>query len=110
FALASHWWQRRWDQNDLSYVDWLFEDWAVLAAQFLSICVALLIVMGLARKLGEHWWLPGAAVFVGGIAALFSFVAPSPAFTTKPLEKEALLQAARHDEAKLGLGNIPLRV
>ena len=109
FALADHWWQRRWGQNDLSYLEWLFEDWAVLAAQFLSICVALLIVMGLARKLGDRWWLPGAAVFVG-IAALFSFVAPYLDFTTTPLKDEALLAAARQDEAKLGLGHIPLRV
>ena len=90
FALAAHWWQRRWDQNDLSYLDWLFQDWAVLAAQFLSICVALLIVMGLARKLGERWWLPGAAVFVG-IAALFSFVSPYLDYTTTPLKDKALL-------------------
>jgi STE24 endopeptidase len=109
FALADHWWQRRWDQNDLSYLDWLFTDWAVLAAQFLSICVALLIVMGLARKLGERWWLPGAAVFVG-IAALFSFVAPYLDFTTTPLKDKALLEAASEYEAQYGLGHIPLRV
>ncbi len=109
FALAAHWWQRRWDQNDLSYLDWLFQDWAVLAAQFLSICVALLIVMGLARKLGDRWWLPGAAVFVG-IAALFSFVAPYLDFTTTPLKDKALLEAAADYESKLGLGHIPLRV
>ena len=106
FALASHWWQRRWDQNDLSYLDWLFEDWAVLAAQFLSICVALLIVMGLARRLGERWWLPGAAVFVG-IAALFSFVAPYLYYGTTPLEKKPLLEAARTYEQELGVGHIP---
>jgi Zn-dependent protease with chaperone function len=109
FALAEHWWQRRWDQNDLSYLEWLFQDWAILAAQFLSICVALLIVMGLARKLGERWWLPGAAVFVG-IAALFSFVAPYLDFTTTPLEDKALLEAASQYEAEYGLGHIPLRV
>jgi Zn-dependent protease with chaperone function len=109
FALAAHWWQRRWDQNDLSYLDWLFQDWAVLAAQFLSICIALLIVMGLARRLGDNWWLPGAAVFVG-IAALFSFVAPYLDFTTSPLKDKALIEAARQDEAKLGIGHIPLRV
>jgi STE24 endopeptidase len=109
FALAEHWWQRRWDQNDLSYLDWLFQDWAVLGAEFLSISVALLIVMGLARRLGDRWWLPGAAVFVG-IAALFSFVAPYLDFTTTPLKDEALLEAAREDESKLGLGHIPLRM
>ena len=109
FALASHWWQRRWDQNDLSYLDWLFEDWALLAAEFLSICVALLIVMGLARWLGERWWLPGAGVFVG-IAALFSFAAPYLYYSTTPLEQKPLLEAASTYERKLGLGHIPLRV
>ena len=109
FALASHWWQRRWDQNDLSYLDWLFEDWALLAAEFLSICVALLIVMGLARWLGERWWLPGAGVFVG-IAALFSFAAPYLYSSTTPLEQKPLLEAASTYERKLGLGHIPLRV
>jgi STE24 endopeptidase len=109
FALAAHWWQRRWDQSDLSYVDWLFEDWAILAAQFLSISVTLLIVMGLARKLGDRWWLPGAAVFVA-IAALFTFVAPYLDFTTDPLRDEALVEAADDYRAKLGVGDIPLRV
>ena len=109
FALAAHWWQRRWDQNDLSYLDWLFEDWAVLAAQFLSVCIALLIVMGLARWLGDRWWLPGAAVFVG-MAALFSFVAPYLYYSTTPLQKESLLEAAGVYEKELSVGHIPLRV
>jgi STE24 endopeptidase len=65
--------------------------------------------MGLARKLGDNWWLPGAAVFVG-IAALFNFAAPYLDFTTTPLKDKVLLDAAREDEAKLGLGHIPLRV
>ena len=109
FALAAHWWQRRWDQNDLSYLDWLFEDWAVLAAQFLSISIALVIVMGLARWLGERWWLPGAAVFVA-IAALFTYVAPYLDFTTTPLKDDALLAAASNYEAELGVGHVPLRI
>lgn len=109
FSLAAHWWQRRWDQSDLGYVDWLFEDWAILGAQFVSICVALLVVMGLARRLGDRWWLPGAAVFVA-IAALFSFVAPYLDFTTEPLRDEVLLEAAREYRGELGVGDIPMRV
>ena len=109
FRIAAHWWDRRNDQSDLDYLSWLFEDWAVLAAEFLSICIALLIVMGLARWLGERWWLPGAAVFVA-IAALFSFVAPYLDYTTKPLRDETLLAAARSYEGELGLSRIPIRV
>ncbi|MEP7224357.1 MAG: hypothetical protein ABI783_05315, partial [Actinomycetota bacterium] len=88
FRIAAHWWERRNDQSDLDYLSWVFADWAVLAAEFVSICIALLIVMGLARWLGERWWLPGAAVFVG-IAALFNFVAPYLDYTTDPLRDKA---------------------
>ena len=109
FSLTAHWWRRRWDQSELSYVDWAFEDWAILGAEFLSISVALVIVMGLARRLGERWWLPGAAVFVA-IAALFTFVAPYLDFTTKPLRDEALLAAADGYRDELGVADIPLRV
>jgi len=109
FRLAAHWWVRRHEESDLGYLDWVVEDWTILAAEFLAICLALLIVMGLARWLGERWWLPGAAVFVG-IAALFNFVAPYLDYTTDPLRDKALLADARRYEAELGLPLIPIRV
>jgi STE24 endopeptidase len=109
FRIAAHWWSRRHEQSDLGYLDWIVEDWAILAAEFLAICLALLIVMGLARWLGERWWLPGAAVFVA-IAALFNFVAPYLDYTTDPLRDTALLADARLYERELGLSRIPIRV
>jgi STE24 endopeptidase len=109
FSLAAHWWMRRNEQTDLDYLDWFFEDWAILAAEFFSICIALLIVMGLARGLGDNWWLPGAAVFVA-IASLFTFVAPYLDFTTEPLRDDALLAAADTYRSELGVGDIPIRV
>jgi len=109
FGLAAHWWDRRHDVSDTDYLTWLVDDWALLGAEFLSICIALLIVMGLARRLGERWWLPGAAVFVG-IASLFTFVAPYLVYTTEPLRDETLLTAARQYEQELGLPDIPIHV
>ena len=109
FRIAAHWWSRRHDQSDLGYLDWIAGDWTVLAAEFFAICLALLIVMSLARWLGERWWLPGAAAFVG-IAALFNFVAPYLDYTTDPLRDKALLADARRYEAELGLSSIPIRV
>jgi len=109
FRLAAHWWDRRYGLTDLDYLTWVYDDWAVLGAEFLSICIALLIVMGLARWLGERWWLPGVAVFVG-IAALFTFVAPYLDFTTEPLRDKGLLAAAERYERELGLSDIPIRV
>jgi Zn-dependent protease with chaperone function len=109
FRVVAHWWSRRHDQTDLSYLDWIVQDWTILGAEFLSICLALLIVMGLARWLGERWWLPGAAVFVA-IAALFNFVAPYLDFTTKPLDDKVLLADAARYEDELGVATIPIRV
>ena len=109
FRFVAHWWARRNEQSELGYLDWLFEDWAILGAEFLSVCIALLVVMGLARRLGDSWWLPGAAVFVS-IAALFTFVAPYLDFTTDPLDDPALLAAADEYRAELGVGDIPIRV
>ena len=109
FRIAAHWWSRRHDQSDLGYLDWIVEDWVILAAEFFSICLALLIVMGLARWLGERWWLPGAAVFVA-IAALFNFGAPYLDYTTDPLRDKSLLADARRYEGELGLPPIPIRV
>ena len=109
FGLAAHWWERHNGQSKLGYVDWALQGWATLAAEFLSVCLALVIVMGLARKLGERWWLPGAAVFVA-IGAFFTFVSPYLDFTTDPLKHQALLASAREYESELGVGRIPIRV
>jgi Zn-dependent protease with chaperone function len=109
FRLATNWWERRYGLSDVGYFSFLFEDWARLGGEFVSICIALGIVMALARRLGERWWLPGAAVFVS-IAALFSFLAPYLDFGTKPLREEPLATfAARYARAQ-GLPHIPVRV
>ena len=45
------------------------------AGQFLFICVALLIAMGLARLLRRSWWLPATLAFAA-LVAPFAFVGP----------------------------------
>ena len=75
FALLDHWWARRHDVSELGYVDWLILNWFALGSEFLFMCLALLIVMGLAGPLRFWWWVPGGAVFVG-LVALFTFISP----------------------------------
>lgn len=108
FGLAAHWWDRRYDLSDQGYLAWIFDDWGVLAAEFFSISVALLVVMALARRFGDHWWLPGAAVFAL-IATLFTFAAPY-LYPTDPLEDEELLASAEQYERELGVSGIPIHV
>jgi STE24 endopeptidase len=109
FGLAAHWWARRYEQTEMDYLSWLVDDWTILVAEFLAICLALLVVMGLARRLGDNWWLPGAAVFVS-IGALFTFVGPYLDFTTEPLRDDALLAAEERYRQELGLPDLPIRV
>jgi STE24 endopeptidase len=109
FRLAGHWWTRRYELTEVGYLDWLFEDWALLGASFVSLCLALLIVMGLARRLGDRWWLPGAGVFVA-IAALFTFAAPYLDYTTDPLRDEEILEAVELYREELGLDGVPVYV
>ncbi|HXV56410.1 MAG TPA: M48 family metalloprotease [Gaiellaceae bacterium] len=75
FGLVNLWWQRRHDVSELGYGEWLLLNWVALGGEFLFVCLALLIVMGLAGPLRDWWWIPGGAVFVG-LALLFTFVSP----------------------------------
>ena len=109
FGLAAHWWNRRHDLSDAGYLDWALENWSVLGAEFLFICLALLIVMAIAGPLGDRWWVPGAAVFIG-LGALFAFISPYLTYDTKPLRDQELRAAARDYEHDQGLDRVPLRV
>ena len=109
FGLVALWWERRYDVSEVGYLEWLLGDWATLGAEFTAICLALLIVMGLARRVGEWWWIPGAAVFVA-IAALFTFGAPYLTFGLERLDDPALRSAGERYEAQQGVEGIPIRV
>jgi STE24 endopeptidase len=75
FAIAGIWWQKRYGLVSAGYVEWALENWLVLGAQFLFICLWLLITMALAAPLRDRWWLAAAPVFAG-LALLLAFVTP----------------------------------
>ncbi|MGH3071569.1 MAG: M48 family metalloprotease [Gaiellaceae bacterium] len=108
FRLAEVWWDRRYDQTDSGYVETLFANWLELGAEFLFICLALVIVMALAGKFPRRWWLGAAPVFVG-LAFLFGFIYPylTP---TERLDRPDLQAAGREYAAKQGIEPIALRV
>ena len=108
FTLLDVWWARRHDLTESGYLEWAFEHWFELGAEFVAICFALLVVMALARWLGEMWWIPGAAVFLS-VGAFFAFVQPY-LVPTEPLRDPGLRQAAREFEHKQGVGKIPISI
>ena len=108
FGLLDHWWQRRHDVSELGYGDWLILNWFALGGEFLFICLALLIVMGLAGPLRFWWWVPGGAVFVG-LVALFTFISP---YMIPAQEKPPpwVVDQTNQLAAEQGLPEIPVRV
>jgi STE24 endopeptidase len=76
FAVLLAWWRQRYGLSD-TYLQATVGNWFALGAQFILLCVALAIVMGLARVrwIGNRWWLPAVPVFVA-LRTLLAFVAP----------------------------------
>jgi len=109
FGLADLWWERRHGVSRVGYVEWIFGDWSQLAGEFAFVCLALLIVMALAGKLRDSWWLPGAAAFVG-LAALFTFITPYLLGNLHPLARPELARAAQRIAGREGVSGVPVRV
>ena len=109
FTVVGLWWSRRHDVSHLGYLDAVFGDWVALGATFVSVCVALLVVMGLARRLGSWWWIPGAAVFTA-VAALGVFVAPYLYTGLDRPDDPGLVARYERLERAEGLHGIPLRI
>jgi STE24 endopeptidase len=108
FRLVETWWDRRYDQTESGYVETLFANWLGLGAEFLFLSLALAIVMALAGRFPERWWIGAAPVFVA-LGALFTFVYPYTVFS-EPLEDETLAaDAIRYAELQ-GTAPIPVRV
>jgi STE24 endopeptidase len=108
FTLLSIWWDRRHGVSHESYWKAVLGGWLVLGLAFVLLCVALLIVMGLARLVGDRWWLLAAPVFVG-LVALFAFATPylEP---THPIEEPRLAEAVAALERRAHTGHVPVRI
>jgi STE24 endopeptidase len=94
FAVAGNWWDRRHGVSKIGYGELLFGGWLSLGVQFLFLSFAVLIVMGLARLVGDWWWLPGSLAFVG-LALLFVFISPYLTTDAHPIEDRALAADVR---------------
>jgi STE24 endopeptidase len=109
FTVVGLWWSRRHDVSHMGYLEAVFGDWVALGATFVSVCVALLVVMGLARRLGSWWWIPGAAVFTA-VAALGVFLGPYLYTGLDRPDDPGLVARYERLERAEGLRGIPLRI
>ena len=75
FDVAALWWERRHHLTNVGYFEHVFGNWLGLGSQFVFLCLALAVVMRLARALPRLWWAAAAPLFIG-LALLFAFVTP----------------------------------
>jgi STE24 endopeptidase len=109
FGLAQLWWDRRHDVSEQGYIEWLLTSFFSLGDVFLTVCVAILIVMALAGPLRDRWWIAGAPVFAC-LVVLLTFIGPWFVFPTRSLEDERLAAQARRLAQEQGVSDIPVRV
>jgi STE24 endopeptidase len=108
FTLLSIWWDRRHDVSHESYWKAVLGGWLVLGFAFVLLCVALLVVMGLARLVGDWWWLLAAPFFVG-LVALFAFGSPYLE-STRPIDDPRLAATVAALEKRAHTGHVPVRI
>ena len=75
FSIAHRWWAVDHGLAHGSWVEWLFEPWAVLGGSIGFIMLQIAVVMGFARKYPRFWWIPVPPIFLS-ITVLFVFVSP----------------------------------
>jgi len=111
FEVAGLWWERRHGVSHESYFELIFGGWVALGVGFVLLCAAVLVVMGLARTrlVGERWWLPGAAYFVG-LFALFVFISPYLVGSSHELHDPELRADFDRLARQEGVDGIPVRV
>jgi STE24 endopeptidase len=102
------WWARRHGLSYEGYAGTIFGGWLALGGEFVSLCFALAVVMGFARRVGDWWWLPAAPVFAL-LALFFAFVSPYLESTHR-LTNPTLVHAARVLERRDHLPKIPVEV
>jgi STE24 endopeptidase len=75
FDVAALWWERRHHLTHVGYFEHVFGNWLGLGGQFVFLCLALAVVMRLARALPKLWWAAAAPFFIA-LVLLFAFVSP----------------------------------
>jgi STE24 endopeptidase len=109
FGLAQVWWERRHQISKQGYVDFIISSWTGLGSQFLFVCLAILIVMGLAGLTRRSWWLPGAVAFAA-VALVSAFLQPWLITDLHPLKNPSVAADARRLAVQEGVPGVPVKV
>ncbi|MBD0349207.1 MAG: M48 family metalloprotease [Thermoleophilia bacterium] len=110
FGFAGLWWRRRYDVAREGYVDYLVRPWSTLLAETALVCLAVVGLLLLARRLGQRWWIAGA-VLLGALGTAYVVVQPlvlTPRFA--PLENRALAADVQALGERMGVDGVDVRL
>src|SRR4029453_15725382 len=68
FVLAAHWWRRRYGISRSDYTAILVDPWLAEIGLLAAACVSIALVMLLARRLGDRWWIVGGPLFAAVVS------------------------------------------
>lgn len=109
FVLTAAWWARRYEVSRADALDVLVDRSVELLVSFVVLCIAVLVVMQLARRLGEAWWVPAAALVVA-LAAVVVWASPLVPAGPTAADDPTLVDRYEQLAGAQGVAGVPLRI
>jgi STE24 endopeptidase len=110
FTLGAQWWRRRYGISRADYGTILLDPWLARIGTLAAACVAIGLVVWLARTLGERWWLVGGPAFAA-FGAAFLLVQPLLFVPrVEPLRDRALAREIQALAEREGVGEVDVEV
>jgi STE24 endopeptidase len=110
FDIAAAWWSRRHGISKESWGSIVFSPWQGLLGRTFAVVIVLALLLLLARRFANSWWIPGAAI-VFTLAVVIQFVLPYlNRVGTRPVRSPALREAIERLEAREGAGDPTVRI
>jgi STE24 endopeptidase len=109
-VLGAHWWRRRYGVSRADYETILVDPWLERLGTLAAACAAIALVMLMAVRLGERWWLVGGPAFAA-LGAAFLLAQPFLLVPRlEPLRDEALAEDIQALARRQGVGEVDVQV